>query len=119
MIVMTAKKTSTAPARPADLGEVVEDYKFTPKSLYPWETWTDGKARRLTRGKHFHCTTEAMSTACYARGRKLRADGATVHVSCHVEDADHIVIQFKYPDGAPPAAKKRAKTKKAAKKKAA
>lgn len=79
-----------------DFGEVVADYQRSPRTRYPWEIWTDGQARRLTKGKHFNGSTETMATAAYAHGRKLRAEGKKVKVCCHQENDSTIIIQFKF-----------------------
>ncbi len=80
-----------------DFGEELTNNPYGPRDLYPWDVWADGKPRRLTRVKHFpHATTEALTTACYARARKLRKEGKSVQAICHVEDKDHVVVEFRY-----------------------
>ncbi len=37
---------------------------------YPWDTWYDGKWRRLRRGEHFSCLTRSMTNRIHHHGKR-------------------------------------------------
>lgn len=83
----------------SDYGEVLDETLYS-KPAYPWNVWADGKARRLTRGTHFFCSTASFVSAANQCARRLRAAGRIVSVGCRI-NGDFVTIQFLYKDGKP------------------
>ena len=49
---------------------VVKNPTFIERAEYPWDAWTDGKARVLTQGVHFHVPPKFFSVAAYQHARR-------------------------------------------------
>lgn len=60
------------------MAEIVNEYKRQrrtgPKPKYPWETWLDGRQRRIRHGQDFTCSLSSMEDGIRktARRKKLR-----------------------------------------------
>ena len=82
-------------AKNTDNGEVVEG-QLPRRASYPWDVWTDGKKRRLTRGKHFFTSPHVFTTAVYNHCRRHNAatKGPKLEARCQMEDENHVVIQI-------------------------
>jgi hypothetical protein len=37
---------------------------------YPWEEWTDGKCRRVTKGVDFKCSRDGFISALYSHAKR-------------------------------------------------
>ncbi len=56
-------------------------------SLYPWDTWLDGRVWKLTKGPDFECECNSLRGAAYAAAARA---GVTVKVTV---DGDHVILQ--------------------------
>jgi hypothetical protein len=74
------------------MGEIIDSVDISkgrpPK--YPWELWTDQKARRLHQGKDFDATLESFRTMVH---RKARDMGMRAHTKINEADSS-IQVQF-------------------------
>lgn len=61
------------------------------RSLYDWETWTNGKAYRAVRGKDFDVSTASFRSTLSVHAHRK---GLTVRVSV---DGDAVEFQFSKP----------------------
>ena len=56
------------------MAKVLKSYqptsKYGPVPIYPWDTWFDGKTRRLTQGKDFDCELVSMEDLIRKTARK-------------------------------------------------
>jgi len=54
------------------MAEVLEDYVFERTARrHNWDTWLDGKKRRLFRGQDFLCTVKSMQAQAHSRAKKM------------------------------------------------
>jgi hypothetical protein len=56
---------------------------------YPWEKWTDGKIRRLKRGRDFEVSPNSFQRIVWETARRRG-----LNVQTQIEDDDTVVIQF-------------------------
>lgn len=74
------------------MGEIIDSVDNTrgrpPK--YPWDLWTDGRARRLHRGVDFDATLRSFQTMVHRKARDLNMKAHT-----KINEADESMqVQF-------------------------
>lgn len=73
--------------------EIVETHQFKKgrknASVYPWEEWSDGQIRKLTRGIDFTCKVSSFQNAAYWWARK---NGLTA--STNIVRVDQVMLRI-------------------------
>jgi hypothetical protein len=58
-------------------------------NAYPWDEWTDGKARRAKKGRDFSCSAEGFASTLYTH-----ASRKSMGVRVSVPDPKTVEFQF-------------------------
>lgn len=81
----------------------------TRKTRYPWAIWTDGRPRRIKRGRHFAGTVDGMRSTLTTHARSRDIAVAVVMRTAQDgpgDDGRYIAFQFfperQFADGPPP-----------------
>lgn len=60
---------------------------------YPWEEWTDGKAREIRQGDDYYVTNETMRMGLFSRANRT---GTKVRTQMVKEDGEWVGIRFQF-----------------------
>lgn len=71
--------------------EIVQPPSTPRKRKYPWHEWTDGQARRATRGQDFDCLVPSFVALLHYTAKSRDFDRVETVVS---EDGDSVTFQF-------------------------
>lgn len=74
------------------MAELTPDFTFQRSgrpTKYPWDDWSDGQTRTLTRGIDFDCQTEAFQNAVYVYARRHNLKARTQRI-----EVDRVAVQL-------------------------
>ena len=76
------------------MSKVLEEFsfKFSSKSKYPWDEWSDGRIYEIKKGIDFNCSVTGMQSQIRMRARSTSKENDQVRVS--IGEDDTIVFQF-------------------------
>lgn len=94
----------------AGYGEILDELpRPARKTRYPWAVWTDGRPRKIKRGRHFAGTVDGMRSTLTTHARSRDIAVAVVMRTAQdapSDDGRYIAFQFfpqrRFADGPPP-----------------